>query len=91
MKKRIFIERIEEALYLTNSVWEIQNVKPFIGGSVKWNGYYRIRHVGTGMYLSLPFGQFELTFKEVPEGLDTLFYLRRENQADPEPEDENSV
>ncbi|KAL9655967.1 hypothetical protein ABK040_007588 [Willaertia magna] len=36
-----------------NTLWEFQLFDPFQGGTLNWSGYYRIKHVATGLYLNV--------------------------------------
>lgn len=65
-------------LLFTNSLWEIQKVKPFRGGSIIWDEYYRFKHIGTGKYLAVAADKLELTLKDFADSSDTLFTLRQD-------------
>ena len=68
---------------ITNSCWEIQQVKPLHGGAVVLNGLYRFKHVATERYLSLDIeGRVNLVLRarSPSQHVDTLFILRPLNQ-----------
>ena len=43
---------------------------------VIWNDIYRIKHIGSGKYLSLTPEKLELTLKSYVDSYDTLFCIR---------------
>lgn len=78
MRPRVQLEKDEDKLQFTNSLWEIQKIKSFKGGEITWNGIYRLRHVGSGEYLAVGPDKVELTLKPRADSEDTLFVFRRE-------------
>lgn len=48
------------------------------GGEIKFNSLYRIKHIGSGNYLSVGLDKSELTLKSKADQLDTIFTFRRE-------------
>lgn len=68
---------------ITNSCWEIQQVRPLHGGPVVLNGLYRFKHIATERYLSLDIeGRVNLVLRarSPSQYVDTLFILRPLNQ-----------
>ena len=68
---------------ITNSCWEIQQVKSLRGGPVSLNGVYRFKHIASEKYLSLDSdGKVNLVLKSrsPTQYPDTLFILRSTNQ-----------
>jgi hypothetical protein len=55
---------------------------------VVWNNFYRIRHIGTGKYLALANDKLELTFKSIPDFVDTLFRIKKESLINKGAEDD---
>lgn len=71
-------------------------MQPFKGGSsnfnffnllliVTWDGFYRIRHIGTGKYLAVANDKLELTFKNQADFTDTLFTIRKDSYCPGDP------
>ena len=77
-KQFIYLEKQKQRLSFTNSLWEMQRIKPFKGGKVLWNNVYRFRHVGTGQYLAVDVDKVEMCLKPKADQVDTLFVFRRE-------------
>lgn len=68
---------------ITNSCWEIQQVRSLKGGHAQYNGMYRFKHIATEKYLSLDQeGRVNLVLKSRSpiQYADTLFILRSINQ-----------
>ena len=68
---------------ITNSCWEIQQVKALAGHHVMINGIYRFKHISSERYLGLDNeGQVNLVLKSRSprQYADTLFYLRPMSQ-----------
>lgn len=65
-KLEIFLPQDSRGQSLTNSTWEIQNLKSLKGGVIKLNESYRFKHTATESYLALDPEHLELTLKEDP-------------------------
>lgn len=76
MKSKVYIEKSDKALFFTNSCWEIQKEKPFMGGSIVWDEGYRFRHIGTGKYLAVV-NNLDLQLKNIPDST-TLFRIKKD-------------
>ncbi|CAG9330938.1 unnamed protein product [Blepharisma stoltei] len=57
----------------SNSLWELQRVSSFVGGTAKWEEQFRIKHLATGFFLKESADCAELTSNAYAQG--TLFRL----------------
>lgn len=73
----IYIEKDQNKLDKTNTLWEIQRIETFIGGNLTTNEKYLIRHVGTGMYLSAS-DHIELSLTKDGNALENEFSFKNE-------------
>ena len=63
-KLKVFIEKDKTG----RSLWELERINPFIGGIALAEEVFKIKHVGTGMYLEMDFeGKIELKSDPISE------------------------
>ncbi|CDW75428.1 cation channel family protein [Stylonychia lemnae] len=80
----VYIETDLDSLMETNSNWEIQKVKPFIGGQIYYNDCYRFKHIGTGKFLVVQDEQLVLGECSMREfAWASLFKIRRDTYQPP--------
>jgi hypothetical protein len=51
--ERVYLETNDKRSLFANSCLEIQRVNPLIGGKLKIDELFRLRHLGTGKYLAV--------------------------------------
>ena len=63
-------------MHFTNSCWEIQRVNALRGGNLILDEVYRMKHLGTGKYLTVAEDKQELVLLNNANSLSTLFIFR---------------
>jgi hypothetical protein len=74
----VYIERNQERLLFTNSCWEIQRVNTLQGGDVELEEVIRLKHIGTGKFLSVADDRQELVLRDSGNSLSCLFMIKQE-------------
>lgn len=63
----------------SNSLWELQRQAAFVGGTIKWNETFRIKHLASGLFLKELNSSIELTADGYADG--TLFNLKSDAET----------
>ena len=78
-KLEVFVEKEKSG----RSLWELERTYPFIGGIAMAHEFFRIKHVGTGMYLEISrIGNVSL--KSDPTSIFNVFHFIRTENSSPQ-------
>eukprot|EP00347_Sterkiella_histriomuscorum_P015845 403355467 len=73
---KVAIEIDNEENNKARYLWEIQKLRPFQATKIQWDQFYRIKHVQTGLYLSVKNDENKVDLVLQPLGISTNFFFK---------------